>query len=66
MIGKFGLEEAELPIGAFKTFQTKVAEIERLTGLKLAGSSEKTKTPRDCDSMNDGLPEAWRRRSPRR
>lgn len=32
-IAKYGLE-AELPLGAYKTFQTPIAEIERLTGLR--------------------------------
>lgn len=32
-IAKYGLE-ADLPLGAYKTFQTPIAEIERLTGLR--------------------------------
>lgn len=40
VIGRFGLDEA-VPIGAFKTYQVRIAEIERLTGLTFT-SSEKT------------------------
>ncbi len=32
-IKRFGIEAAEVPFGAFKTFQLKISEIERLTGL---------------------------------
>jgi endonuclease G len=33
VIAQFGIEVTEVPFGAYKTFQTKITEIERLTGL---------------------------------
>jgi endonuclease G len=33
VIAQFGIEVTEVPFGAYKTFQTKISEIERLTGL---------------------------------
>lgn len=35
-ITRFGIEAAEAPFGAFKTFQVPVKEVERLTGLRFA------------------------------
>ncbi|HYJ03963.1 MAG TPA: DNA/RNA non-specific endonuclease [Chthoniobacterales bacterium] len=40
VIGRFGLDEAA-PIGAFKTYQVPIAEIERLTGLAFTSGVEK-------------------------
>lgn len=34
VIDKFGIEVTEVPVGPFKTFQTRISEIERLTGLR--------------------------------
>jgi endonuclease G len=33
VIAQFGIEVTEVPVGPFKTFQTKISEVERLTGL---------------------------------
>lgn len=33
VVAQFGIEVTEVPFGAYKTYQTKIAEIERLTGL---------------------------------
>jgi endonuclease G, mitochondrial len=41
VIEEFGIEEA-VPIGAFKTFQVKVSEIERLTGLEFTSGDRGT------------------------
>src|SRR4029450_1340219 len=43
VIDKFGIEVTEVPIGPFKTFQTKISEVERLTGL-IFGSGANGKT----------------------
>lgn len=37
VISQFGIEVTETPFGAYKTFQVKISEIERLTGLKFFG-----------------------------
>jgi endonuclease G len=43
VIDKFGIEVTEVPIGPFKTFQTKISEIERLTGLTfVSGAANNT------------------------
>jgi endonuclease G len=43
VIDKFGIEVTEVPIGPFKTFQTKISEVERLTGLIfVSGANGKT------------------------
>jgi endonuclease G len=33
VVAQFGIEVTEVPVGPFKTFQTRISEIERLTGL---------------------------------
>lgn len=58
VIAQFGIEVTEVPFGAYKTYQTKVAEIERLTGLRfVCGTNEKPL--RDADPLE-------RARGPRR
>ena len=48
VIAQFEIEITEVPFGAYKTFQTKIAEIERLTGLTFV-SGAKDQTPlRSC------------------
>lgn len=42
-IRRFGIEAAEVPFGAFKTFQLKISEIERLTGLGFTATVESKK-----------------------
>jgi endonuclease G len=39
VIDKFGIEVTEVPIGPFKTFQTKISEVERLTGLRFVSGA---------------------------
>jgi DNA/RNA endonuclease G, NUC1 len=42
IIASFGIEVTEVPFGAYKTYQTKIAEIERLTGLAfMCGAGDK-------------------------
>jgi endonuclease G len=40
VIDEFGIEVTEVPIGPFKTFQTKISEIERLTGLTFVSGAQ--------------------------
>jgi len=42
-IRRFGIEATEVPFGAFKTFQLKISEIERLTGLAFTATVDSTK-----------------------
>ena len=44
-IKRFGIEAVDVPFGAFKTFQLKISEIERLTGLKFAATVGGKKQP---------------------
>lgn len=39
VIDKFGIEVTEVPIGPFKTFQTRISEVERLTGLRFVSGA---------------------------
>lgn len=40
VIAQFGIEVTEVPFGAYKTYQTKITEIERLTGLTFTGGGQ--------------------------
>lgn len=63
VIAQFGIETTEAPFGPYKTFQTKIAEIERLTGLTFvcgAGDSERL---RDIDPLKNAKPRRRRRSS---
>ena len=44
-IRRFGIEALDVPFGAFKTFQLKISEIERLTGLGFAATVNGKKQP---------------------
>lgn len=50
VISQFGIEVTEVPFGAYKTYQTKIAEIERLTGLKFICGAE-DEPLRACDPL---------------
>jgi endonuclease G len=63
VIAQFGIEATEVPFGAYKTFQVKIAEVERLTGLKFTSGKGK-KSLRDVDPLASATPRP-RRRSPR-
>lgn len=61
VIAQFGIEVTEVPFGAYKTFQIKISEIERLTGLKfVCGADETALTKHD---PLEGRPVRRRRRA---
>lgn len=64
VIARFGIEITEVPFGAYKTFQTKIAEIERLTGLTFACRSNGKTRLREFDPL-EHAPPSGRRRRPR-
>ena len=66
VIDQFGLDEAA-PIGAFKTFQVKISEVERLTGLKFTSGPGAGKPLSDVDPLRNGVSNRRRaRRAPGR
>jgi endonuclease G len=61
VIAQFGIEVTEVPFGAYKTFQTKISEIERVTGLTfMCGTNDKTRLS-EADPL-EKAPAARRRR----
>jgi len=64
VIAQHGIEVTEVPFGAYKTFQTSVAEIERLTGLKFWCGAAGKKALSACDPLSG--PPSMRRRRRRR
>lgn len=66
VIDQFGLDEAA-PIGAFKTFQVKISEVERLTGLKFTSGTGAGAPLSDVDPLRNGVSNRRReRRAPGR
>lgn len=63
IIAQFGIEVTEVPFGAYKTFQTTVAEIERITGLTFVCGANDSKKLRDADPMQQPAGRRRRRRS---
>lgn len=63
VVAQFGIEVTEVPFGAYKTFQTKVAEIERLTGLTFPCGADGKGRLRTFDALEHAAPA--RRRRPR-
>ena len=61
VIAQYGIEVTEVPFGAYKTFQTSVVEIERLTGLKFWCGAAGKKALSGCDPLS-GPPSTRRRR----
>jgi endonuclease G len=51
VIAQYGIEVTEVPFGAYKTFQTKIDEIERLTGLTFQSGTNGNKPLRDYDPL---------------
>jgi endonuclease G, mitochondrial len=51
VIDQFGIEVTEVPIGPFKTFQTKISEIERLTQLKFVSGAAGTTSLSKADPL---------------
>jgi endonuclease G len=66
IIDQFGIE-AEVPFGPYKTYQVKISEVERLTGLKFSYTEQgKAKAPlRERDPL-ESPPKPGRRRRVRR
>jgi endonuclease G len=64
VIAQFGIEITEVPFGAYKTFQTKISEIERLTGLTFVCRSNGKTRLREVDPL-EHAPPGGRRRRPR-
>jgi len=63
VIAQFGIEVTEVPFGAYKTFQTKIGEIERLTGLTfVCGANDKARL-KDFDPLETSPPGRRRRRT---
>lgn len=61
-IAQYGIEATDAPFGAFKTFQTKIAEIERLTGLAFRYGPDHTPLSA-CDPLDQpDTPRRARRR----
>lgn len=61
VIAQHGIEVTEVPFGAYKTFQTRISEIERVTGLTfMSGANDKTRL-READPL-EKAPRAGRRR----
>jgi len=51
VIDQFGIEVTEIPIGPFKTFQTKISEVERLTGLSFVSGAAGTTSLSKADPL---------------
>jgi endonuclease G len=56
VVEKFGIEAAEVPFGAYKTYQTKIKEIERLTGLSFTYGNGAAKPLSDLDPLEKNPP----------
>lgn len=64
VIAQYGIETTEVPFGPYKTFQTRIEEIERLTGLTFvcgAGDSDRLS---QFDPLQNARPRRRRRSSP--
>lgn len=55
-IAQFGIEEADVPFSPYKTFQVKISEIERLTGLRFVYGEKNTKSLSDVDPLETSKP----------
>jgi endonuclease G len=64
IIAQFGIEVTEVPFGAYKTYQTKIAEIERLTGLAFVCGAGDKKSLREVDPLEHLTPSRRRRARP--
>lgn len=63
VIAQFGIEVTEVPFGAYKTFQTKITEIERLTGLTFVCGANGKARLRDFDPLEQETARRPRRRA---
>jgi endonuclease G, mitochondrial len=64
VIAQFGIEAVDVPFSGFKTFQTTVLEIERLTGLTFVADANGQSRLSDVDPMTTHEARAARRRGP--
>lgn len=62
VIAQYGIEATEAPFGAYKTFQTKIETIERLTGLSFRGGAKRASLS-EYDPLAKLPPRIGRRRS---
>lgn len=60
VIAQYGIEATEVPFGAYKTFQVRIDEIERLTGLHFTYGKKKAALT-DLDPLATAAPRASRR-----
>jgi endonuclease G len=51
IIKEFGIEVTEVPFGAYKTFQTRISEVERLTGLTFVCGADDKNVLRNHDPL---------------
>jgi endonuclease G len=51
IIKEFGIEVTEVPFGAYKTFQTRISEVERLTGLTFVCGTDDKDALRNHDPL---------------
>ncbi len=65
VIAQFGIEATDVPFTGFKTFQTSLAEVERLTGLTFVSGDKGEGRLVDVDPMKGPLPQTTRRRGSR-
>jgi endonuclease G, mitochondrial len=64
VIDQFGIEVTEVPFGAYKTYQTKITEIERLTGLTfVCGATDQDRLSKHDPLQKDTPTRRRRRRS---
>jgi len=60
VIAQYGIEATDVPFGAYKTFQVRIGEIERLTGLHFTHGKKKAPLS-DVDPLETGTPRVRRR-----
>lgn len=51
VIDQFGIEVIEVPVGPFKTFQVKISEVERLTGLTFVSGAQNATSLSKADPL---------------
>jgi endonuclease G, mitochondrial len=61
VIAQFGIEATEVPFGAYKTYQVKIKEIERLTGLSFTYGNGAAKPLSDLDPLEKAPPKKPKR-----
>lgn len=64
VIAQYGIETTEVPFGPYKTFQTRIAEIERLTGLTFVCGTGDSDRLSQFDPLQNAKPRRRWRSSP--